>query len=232
MAIPAVFIASSNTDIPVANELSHQLEGSAVTILWTQGYLPGKSVAESLAEVAGGSDFAIFILTGDDGSRRRNTVRDNMLFDLGYFAGRLGLSRTLVIYDPAKHLPPSDLAGTALIPVSHLNSSDLATAIAPVAAIVRKLLFDLEVPQERSGPTYYSCFISYSWTDQEFAARLHDDLQSVGIRAWLDAKEIKHGVILRDTIDKAIQAHDKVLLVLSHASVKSKCWRRGGCRQR
>ncbi len=35
---------------------------------------------------------------------------------------------------------------------------------------------------------FYSCFISYSHEDKSFAQRLHDQLQSRGIRCWLDEK--------------------------------------------
>jgi TIR domain len=30
----------------------------------------------------------------------------------------------------------------------------------------------------------YSCFISYSSKDQDFAERLHADLQNMGVRCW------------------------------------------------
>ena len=33
---------------------------------------------------------------------------------------------------------------------------------------------------------FYSCFISYSHADKDFARRLHDRLQGEGIRCWLD----------------------------------------------
>jgi uncharacterized protein YjbI with pentapeptide repeats len=35
---------------------------------------------------------------------------------------------------------------------------------------------------------YYSCFISYSTHDQEFAERLHADLQAKGVRCWCAAR--------------------------------------------
>lgn len=68
---------------------------------------------------------------------------------------------------------------------------------------------------------FYSCFISYSSKDQEFASKLYNDLQEVGVRCWFDAKDLKIGDRWVDQIKNAIQAHDKVLLVLSQASVES-----------
>lgn len=43
----------------------------------------------------------------------------------------------------------------------------------------------------------------------------------MGVRCWLDAKELKVGDNLAEQIARAIQAHDKVLLVLSEASARS-----------
>ena len=62
---------------------------------------------------------------------------------------------------------------------------------------------------------HYSCFISYSSQDDEFAHRLHADLQDKGVRCWFAPEDMKIGAKIRDTIDKAIRLRDKVVLVLS-----------------
>jgi hypothetical protein len=38
---------------------------------------------------------------------------------------------------------------------------------------------------------HYSCFISYSAKDQEFAERLHADLQNKGVRCWFAPHDLK-----------------------------------------
>lgn len=68
---------------------------------------------------------------------------------------------------------------------------------------------------------YYSCFISYSSTDQGFAERLYADLQARGVRCWYAPEDMKTGDVIRSRIDEAIQVHDKLLLVLSQHSVES-----------
>lgn len=68
---------------------------------------------------------------------------------------------------------------------------------------------------------YYSCFISYSSQDQDFANRLHADLQNNGIRTWLSTEDLKIGDRFRAEIDEAIRLHDKLLLVLSALSISS-----------
>lgn len=68
---------------------------------------------------------------------------------------------------------------------------------------------------------FYSCFISYSTKDQEFAERLHADLQSRGVRCWFAPEDMKIGDKTLDSIDQSIRLHDKLLLVLSQHSVAS-----------
>ncbi len=68
---------------------------------------------------------------------------------------------------------------------------------------------------------FYSCFISYSNKDQEFAERLHADLQAKGVRCWFAPEEMKAGRKVHEQIDEAIRLHDRLLLILSEDSMKS-----------
>jgi uncharacterized protein YjbI with pentapeptide repeats len=68
---------------------------------------------------------------------------------------------------------------------------------------------------------FYSCFISYSSEDQEFADRLHADLQNKGVRCWFAPHDMAIGAKIIDAIDEAIRLRDKVLLILSEHSVAS-----------
>ncbi len=68
---------------------------------------------------------------------------------------------------------------------------------------------------------HYSCFISYSSKDEGFVRRLHADLQDNGVRCWFAPEDMKIGAKILDTLDEAIRLRDKVLLVLSEASIAS-----------
>jgi hypothetical protein len=68
---------------------------------------------------------------------------------------------------------------------------------------------------------FYSCFISYSTRDQEFAERLHADLQAKGVRCWFAPHDIQGGKKIHEQIDEAIKVYDKLLLILSDASMSS-----------
>jgi hypothetical protein len=68
---------------------------------------------------------------------------------------------------------------------------------------------------------YYTCFISYSSLDQNFAERLYADLQNKGVRYWFAPHDMKVGDKIRTRIDESIRLYDKLLLVLSEHSVNS-----------
>jgi hypothetical protein len=68
---------------------------------------------------------------------------------------------------------------------------------------------------------HYSCFISYPSKDDGFVHRLHADLQDKGVRCWFAPHDMKSGAKILDTLDEAIRLRDKVLLVLSEASIAS-----------
>ena len=68
---------------------------------------------------------------------------------------------------------------------------------------------------------FYSCFISYSTKDQDFAERLHADLQNKGVRCWFAPHDVQSGKKLHEQIDEAIRLHDKLLLILSPYSMES-----------
>lgn len=68
---------------------------------------------------------------------------------------------------------------------------------------------------------YRSCFISYSSKDDGFARRLYADLQAHGVRCWFAPEDMKIGDKIRTKIDDMIHVHEKLLLVLSAASVDS-----------
>lgn len=68
---------------------------------------------------------------------------------------------------------------------------------------------------------FYSCFISYSSKDQDFAGRLHTDLQAKGVRCWFAPEDLKIGDRVRQRLHEAIRVQDKLLLILSEHSVAS-----------
>jgi hypothetical protein len=68
---------------------------------------------------------------------------------------------------------------------------------------------------------YYSCFISYSSKDDDFARRLYGRLRDGALRVWFAPEDMKGGRKVHEQIDAAIRIHDKLLLVLSPSSMAS-----------
>lgn len=81
----------------------------------------GMTIAEKIDE-AGGASFAVAVLTPDDVGRavvdqpghEAMRARQNVIYELGYFAGRLGRHRVCVLRSSALELP-SDLNGQVFI---------------------------------------------------------------------------------------------------------------------
>ncbi|HEY5909655.1 MAG TPA: toll/interleukin-1 receptor domain-containing protein [Verrucomicrobiae bacterium] len=68
---------------------------------------------------------------------------------------------------------------------------------------------------------FHSCFISYSHTDEAFARKLWTGMRKERIRVWYAPEEMKGGRKLFEQIDRAIQMHDRLLIVLSKESIGS-----------
>jgi hypothetical protein len=68
---------------------------------------------------------------------------------------------------------------------------------------------------------FYSCFISYSTRDEEFARRLYSRMRDEKLRVWFAPEDMKGGKLLHEQIEQAIQLHDRLLVVLSDESMAS-----------
>jgi len=113
-----VFIGSAGEDLEVAHEIRHSLKKVASATVWDQGVFElSKFTLESLQKELAKVDFGVFVLTPTDVTRMRQkrygTARDNVIFELGLFLGRLGRDHCFIITpkDAANFHLPSDLAG-------------------------------------------------------------------------------------------------------------------------
>ncbi|WP_291205126.1 TIR domain-containing protein [Hyphomonas sp.] len=139
-----VFIISSAEALDVArliqNALSH--DGFVVT-LWTDGVFKVASYAlESLEGAVDDSDFAIAVAHSDDMTLFRGkdwpTPRDNVVFELGLFMGRLGRKRAILMEPREEKVKlPSDLAGVTTIPYVYEAGKDAAALIGPACNMLR-----------------------------------------------------------------------------------------------
>ena len=124
------------------------------------------------------------------------------------FRGVIGLSECEHRF--GSYLEPMTLAGSDPLPTSFFRGcgwpDDLIAAIPKIVANTDQLT---------------SCFISYSNIDIELARRLHKDLSDHGVRCWFAPENLRSGDRIRYQIDESIHQHDKLLLILSEASIES-----------
>lgn len=77
-------------------------------------------------------------------------------------------------------------------------------------------------PGQAPGHRYYSCFISHSSNDADFARNLAQRLTDAGVVVWYDDLDVQGGRNLEDHLSDAIRASDKLILVVSESSLASR----------
>ena len=115
---PKIFIGSSREGVNIADAIHANLTYDAECTVWNSGVFQlSQTTLSDLVRVLRESDFGVFVFSPDDISLMRGsanpTVRDNVIFELGLFIGRLGPERCFfLVPDHAADLRlPSDLAG-------------------------------------------------------------------------------------------------------------------------
>ena len=77
------------------------------------------------------------------------------------------------------------------------------------------------MPKNVAGKLYIPFFASYSSQADDFAQRLHADLQQKGVRCWFAPEDLKIGDKFRTRIDESIRVYDKLMVILSENSIRS-----------
>jgi CRP/FNR family cyclic AMP-dependent transcriptional regulator len=115
-------------------------------VIWTDGLFRGSNYAiDTLESELDRSDVAIAI-SGPDivGPDREGSSRDNIIFELGFFMGRLGRHRTFLIEPRHEELKlPSELAGINTITYKFADGREPAEALAPACHQLRKIIHEL-----------------------------------------------------------------------------------------
>ena len=139
-----LFIICSAEALSIARIIQTQFQHDAfLTVLWTDGvFRVAHYPLESLEAAVNDSDFAVAIAHSDDMTTSRGkdwpSPRDNVIFELGLFMGRLGRQRAILMEprDAALKLP-SDLAGVMTIPYRFEPGADAAALLGPACNILR-----------------------------------------------------------------------------------------------
>ena len=146
-----LFVISSKEALPIAREIQSILQHDLLVQVWTDGVFFASSYAlEALEQAVADSDFAIAIAQPDDTLKSRGAeskvARDNVIFELGLFMGKLGRRRSILFQPSGQELKlPSDLQGLTAVSYSSGNPKDLTALLGPACTQVRKLVQELGV---------------------------------------------------------------------------------------
>lgn len=145
-----VFIISSAEAIEIARTIQNAFENDPFTVVvWTDGVFRASHYAiESLERILDQTDVSIAIGEPDDITEsrgdRRASPRDNVIFELGFFMGRLGRHRALLVEPRGEEVRlPSDLAGITTITYRYGDGKDLTRALAPACNRLREIICEL-----------------------------------------------------------------------------------------
>jgi len=141
-----VFIVSSVEALPVARILEDAFEHDDFEVhLWNAGcFKVANYTLEDLEREVDNSDFAVAIAHGDDTVSTRGVddwpaPRDNVIFELGLFMGRLGRARAILMEPRGAGVKlPSDLAGITTIPYRYEKEGDNHRWMGPAANRLRE----------------------------------------------------------------------------------------------
>lgn len=144
---PVLFVGCSTESLPVAQAIQSALAHDPIEVkVWTDdtfeaSSFPIVSLERELSKV----DFALLVLSPDDKVVSRDTTsdapRDNIVFELGFFMGALGHSRTFLVYPRGIDIKiPTDLAGITPLTYEQRPQCDLPSAIAPACNQLRNLI--------------------------------------------------------------------------------------------
>jgi predicted nucleotide-binding protein len=148
---PKLFIISSSEALDIANTIRASIERDVFSTVWDQGvFFAGGYPLEGLEKAVSESDFALAVAQADDIVKSRGktqkTLRDNVLFELGLFMGKLGRHRALLIHPKVDKLKlPSDLSGLTLLRYDLGSPADLAARLKPACDEIRKIVKSLGV---------------------------------------------------------------------------------------
>lgn len=144
---PSMFIGSTVEALPVARAVQKEMDHELEITIWNQNLLsPGTATWLELVKKArnGTFDLALLVLGGEDLVTSRGATmsapRDNILLELGIFAGALGTERTFFLYDRTKKPKlASDLSGiTALEYTGDRADGNLQAAVGAACDQIRE----------------------------------------------------------------------------------------------
>jgi hypothetical protein len=141
-----IFIGSSSEELSIAESVKKILEPEFEVVIWndtiwdTSVFKINNNFLHDLLKATLQFDYGILLGTTDDKVLVRDSEvlqsRDNVLFELGLFMGRLGLSKCAFVVEKELNIL-SDVKGISLARFSKGDFNSLISAISTVASLFR-----------------------------------------------------------------------------------------------
>jgi Predicted nucleotide-binding protein containing TIR-like domain len=182
MTKPSIFIGSSSEALDFPRAVQEQLSSDAEVTIWNElSFLPGQFTIETLLNSLKRFDFAVFVFSPDDRVTSRgsisNAARDNVVFELGLFMGRLGRERAFVLLQKNANVKLlSDLRGLTVVEYEWPNSDrNELSAVGVACNKIRRAIRDLGI---------------FSGNEKQLAI-VADELQELGDKSEKLKNEVK-----------------------------------------
>lgn len=151
--LPVLFIGSSVEGLRVAQEIQLGLKHEKIKVRpWSMPgvFGPGGIPIDTLIKEVDASDFAAFVFGPDDKVFSREEAyeapRDNVVFELGLFMGRLDRNRSFIIKDQHADIKiPTDLLGVTPITYVSKAGEDLSASVGTICTELRKVITSVGV---------------------------------------------------------------------------------------
>ncbi len=223
---PSIFIGSSKEGLKIAEQVQYDLRHISEGKVWSQGVFGlSKGNIENLMAEVDKRDFAILILTPDDMVTSRDVIkpapRDNVLFELGLFMGRLGPKRSFVLFDNSPDLGLkilSDLAGITLADydggwANRDKDAAIGAACKPIRDVIEREGFfipsdDIVAYGNKVGLlTFDHCYVQTDMNDTEYKLQVVNRDQ---VGAWETFELIDPDNTALKPLKKPLRFGDKI----------------------
>ncbi|MDH3972920.1 MAG: nucleotide-binding protein [Deltaproteobacteria bacterium] len=198
---PRIFIASSVEGLDIAYGVQENLEYDAEITVWAQGIFElSKTTLEDLLDAINSFDFAIFVFSFDDIAKIRGenvkAVRDNVLFELGLFIGKLGKNRSFFIMPREAdeiHLPTDILGFKPGTFESNRGDGNLQAALGPCCNQIRKAIKKLGCFRDGLAEMYeplvgfHETYRKVNWSSLLERADSNIDIVAYYFDSWVNA---------------------------------------------
>lgn len=185
MIKPKLFIGSSVEGLNIAYAVQENLAHNAEITVWPQGIFDlSKTAMSSLIQTIDRMDFAAFIFSPDDQAvirgEEHQIARDNVLFELGLFIGKLSMERCFFLVPKEVEVKlPTDLLG--INPAKYetqRTDSNYNAATGPACNEIRKRITNLgSIGDDEKEPQSYADFRQNLSTEKKDSSEIQDSMK-------------------------------------------------------